>query len=48
MPAHGAVPTVSSGIFTRHRGGRVVRGWKGDDSSGRVMRDGGDGDGDGK
>jgi len=27
---------------------RVVKGWKGDNSSGRVVRDGGDGDGDGK
>ena len=48
MPAHGAIPTTLSGIFTHRFGGRVVRGWKGDDGSGRVVRDGGDGDGDGK
>ncbi len=48
MPVHGAVPTVLSGIFTCRHGGRVVREWKGDDSSGRVVRDGGDSDGDGK
>ena len=48
VPAHGAVPTALSGVFTCCCGGRVVRGWKGDDGSGRVVRDGGDGDGDGK